>query len=295
MIENRAADVDVATDVIDEFLQIIHKDRILGMLAMELQAVDDEYLFRHGVDVAVLSMIVSEQMGFPKDQVLELGIGAMFHDLGMLKVPRSIWMAPRELTAGERSQIECHPIYTVNTLGRFESVSGTSLLVAYQIHERCDGSGYPRGRHEMYIHPLARIASVVDTYVASTSWRPHRGANSPYESMVRILVDIRQGQFDRSVIRALLDCTSLFPVGSYVRLSDNRKARVLRSNGGQHTRPVVVPLRPDGSESDEAVDLIKSDHIRVEENLNDPWDAGVRPEELIVARNRSDGDDQAAA
>jgi len=62
----------------------------------------DEYLCQHGVNVAVISMTVALHMGFKEDQVQEVTIGAMFHDLGMLPVPRSIRMGPRSLTQIER-------------------------------------------------------------------------------------------------------------------------------------------------------------------------------------------------
>ena len=80
-------------------------------------------------------------------------------------------------------------------------------------------------------------------------------------------------RFDRDIVRALLDCVALCPVGSYVKLSNGKTARVLRSNGAEHTRPIVVPLREDGTESDQVFDLSKDDWIRIVAAVDGPDEA----------------------
>ncbi len=111
--------------------------------------------------------------------------------------------------------IRNHSVHSANLLESAKSVTQTTLLVAYQMHERCDGSGYPCGRRDTYIHPLAKIAGAADSIVAAGGWRPHRPALSLYESMVKVaLMETKRGRFDPDFIRALLDYMSLFPIGS---------------------------------------------------------------------------------
>ena len=78
-----------------------------------------------------------------------------------------------------------------------------------------------------------------------------------------LLRQTHSGRFDTQIVRNFLDCMSLFPIGSYVRLSNGRTARVLRSNPGLHTKPSVVLLNPDGSESDLELDLAKTQDLHV--------------------------------
>ena len=273
LIEKKTTDLGSGPAALKQVIDQIGTDRSLGLLAMELKKTPEEYLFHHGVNVATLTMTMARHLGFREDHALEAGLGAMFHDVGMLKVPVCIRLADRTLTADERIEIKRHPVHTVNALESISSVSLTSLMVAYQIHERCDGSGYPRGRTKPAIHPLAGIAGVADTYVAWCSWRPHRSALTPYRSIVKLLAEIRDQRFDRDIVRALLDCVALCPVGSYVKLSNGKTARVLRSNGAEHTRPIVVPLREDGTESDQVFDLSKDDWIRIVAAVDGPDEA----------------------
>ena len=121
----------------------------------------------------------------------------------------------------------------------FDKVPAAARMVAYQMHERCNGSGYPRGRTGGHIHDLAKISAVADVFIALASPRPHRHGMRPYHAMVKLLHDVREGLFDGTVVRALLQTVSLFPLGSYVALSDGRTGKVIRSNGEQYTRPVV--------------------------------------------------------
>ena len=135
-----------------------------------------------------------------------------------------------------------------------------SRMVAYQLHERWNGSGYPRKRQGKQIHLLARIAGIADEFVAKISPRPYRPAMLPHFAMLEMVRGARSGMFDPEVIRALLHTLSLFPIGSFIRLSDGRIGKVIRSNGDDYTNPVVEVRHPDESPDEaEIIDLSESD------------------------------------
>jgi HD-GYP domain-containing protein (c-di-GMP phosphodiesterase class II) len=190
----------------------------------------------------------------------------------MLTVPDDLRLAPRWLTPDERKEIERHPTYTLQNLEGLDGMSQTSLLIPYQAHERTDASGYPYGRKESATHPTARVVGIADVYAALCSARPQRNAYGPYEAMEILLNDTRRGRFDREAMRLFLDCVSLFPIGSYVRLNTGRAARVLRANPGLHTKPVVLPLDDDGRESDNEIDLSLETNLWVAQALRDKRD-----------------------
>lgn len=266
IIEGRPVDLDAVQGTLGEFAAMFDRDASLSLLAMDLKSSPEGFLYEHGINVSMLTMTVALFMGFSGDQAIEAGLGALFHDVGMLKVPETIRLAERRLSDDEFYEVRRHPAFSANLLDRLDHVRETSILVAYQMHERHDGSGYPCGRVGRYIHPLARVAAVADSYAAGCGWRPYRAPLRPYDSMVEIILkDTRSGRFDADVVRGFLDCLSLFPVGSEVNLSDARTARVLRSNAGQHTRPVVLPVGADDSAAE--LDLAVDETIQIVEAL----------------------------
>jgi HD-GYP domain-containing protein (c-di-GMP phosphodiesterase class II) len=169
------------------------------------------------------------------------------------------------LEPAEFRSIVRHPVLTFEVLEEnLERVPAGARMVAYQIHERCDGSGYPRGRTGERIHELAKIAAVADTYVALVSPRPHRRGLVPYFAVETILRGVREGLFDARVARGLLRCVSLFPIGSYVALSDGRVGRVIRSAGEHFDRPVLESWPRNNLDHQPAVlDLAAEPELRV--------------------------------
>ena len=144
-------------------------------------------------------------------------------------------------------------------------------MVAYQMHERFNGTGYPRQRHGAQIHPLARIAMVADAFVAMVSPRPHRPAVLPYKVMEYLLHCTKLGQFDPDVMRGLLQTISLFPIGSYVELSDNRVGRVVRAHRELYNSPVVeIPPQEDSSAEPEVVDIAATPSVQIVRALPRP-------------------------
>jgi hypothetical protein len=130
-------------------------------------------------------------------------------------------------------------MYTLRLLEKLCGIPGVVPVVAYQVHECPNGSGYPQGRPRDRIHIMARILSVSDRYDALVSPRPFRPPLTPYAAMECLLRQAASGDVDPDVVRALLMVQSLFPIGSYVTLSDGSTARVLRRNGDKFSHPIV--------------------------------------------------------
>jgi HD-GYP domain-containing protein (c-di-GMP phosphodiesterase class II) len=141
-------------------------------------------------------------------------------------------------------------------------------MVAYQMHERCDGSGYPRGCQGGRIHELAKVAAVADVFVALVCPRPHRPGIVPYHAVKKILLDTKDGLFDVKAVRALLKTVSLFPIGSYVALNDGRVGRVVRASGDFYDRPIVeVWRRDDPYHNRSLVDLSQQEELHISSTL----------------------------
>ncbi len=259
----RKTSSDAVREPIAEFVKMVSQDFDLLPLIVSCHTPANEYLFSHCVNVSLLSMSIAAQIGWPQDRIADIGLGALLHDVGMLKVPETIRLAPRAITPEEREQVEIHPYHTLELLDGVKGLPTVAKYVAYQVHERWNSSGYPNRRSGAELHPYAQVVSIADAYAAMTRTRPHRPAVSPYDASTKILRSVAEGAFDRQFTRAFLDAISLFPVGSYVELTGGSYAQVLRANPGMHTRPIVEELSVDGARTGHIVNLAESHDIQV--------------------------------
>ena len=250
-------------ETVSQFVELAAVDFDLLPLIVSLQQSKDEYLYDHCVSVALVSMAVASQLGLEQRMIAEIGLGGVLQDIGMLRVPDAIRLAPRPLTDTEWAEVHRHPVYTVEMLAEVPRLPTSVRMVAYQVHERIDGHGYPRCRTVRQIHKYAQIVALADAYTAMTHPRPYRTPLSPYSAAKTILLDGTVNRYDRLLVRAFLDTVSLFPIGSQVVLSDGSMARVLRANPGQHTRPVVEEVTTDGCPTGHIIDLANGDTLRV--------------------------------
>lgn len=214
-----------------------------------------DYPVRQSVNTAMLALAVGVRTGLDVPTLRELVIGCLVHDAGMLWLDRATYDHAGEIDRRQFLEITKHPILVFDALRNAGDIPKRSAYIAYQMHERCDGSGYPRRRTSEQIHFLSRTAAVADAYVALVSRRPHRPAMMPYYAMEKMLRDANRGLFDPPAVRSLLRTLSLFPIASHVELSDGRIARVLRA-GTDYCRPTV-------DAEDELIDLMATPALSV--------------------------------
>lgn len=254
-----------------------------GTLSIALANHKKTGLTDHALAMATLGMAIAIELEFDADNVEVVGLGGLLADIGMAQVPEELREAKRRLTANEFAKVQRHAIYTANMVERLPKIPDLVRLIVYQVHERPDGSGYPRGRVGNTIHPFASILHVADTYIAMTTARPHRPPMMPYAAMKQLLVMTQRRQIDSQAARAILHVLSLFPIGSYVALSDGSVGKVMRSNKQDYTNPIVARLQDANGErldldSDSLlVDLSDSD-LSVAQALPQPGSAEVRLE-----------------
>jgi len=213
-----------------------------GLLTAALQS-QESGLSEHGLQMGILAMAIGVEMGLNAENVRIIGTTAMVCDWGMMRVPQDIRHASRRLTAEEYFEIQKHPMYTADMVMSLSEIPRLVPPVAYQVHERPDGTGYPRGREGNSIHPFARILRVADVYTSLVSPKPFRGPLTPYSAMEFMIRKANKQSVDRDAVRALLNVLTLFPLGSLVQLSDSSVARVLRRNGNRYDSPVVQVIQ----------------------------------------------------
>jgi putative nucleotidyltransferase with HDIG domain len=152
-----------------------------SMAAFSLaRAVDarDRYTHRHSENVAALAQIVGKSMGLADDQIEELRIGGLLHDVGKIGVSDGVLLKPGRLTEDEFKIIKTHPTIGVSIIEPIHFPWSISAVVG-QHHENHDGSGYPQGIKGDDISLGARIVHVVDAYEAMVSNRVYRSSRDP--------------------------------------------------------------------------------------------------------------------
>ncbi len=201
--------------------------------------INDKDVSEQSLQTALLGMAIGIEMGLDAKNVRIIGTTGLVGDWGTMHLPEDVRGIKRQVDEREACEIRKIPILTANMLQKTSGLPRLVLPIAYQIHEKPDGTGYPKGRDSSSIHPLAKILPVADLYTALTSPGPSRRPATPYAAMKCILRKASVNSVDSDAARALLHILSLFPIGSYVALSNRSVARVLRRNGDNYSCPVV--------------------------------------------------------
>jgi HD-GYP domain-containing protein (c-di-GMP phosphodiesterase class II) len=238
LVEGRGFDADALSSVADEALDDLTKDSDL-FACLGANPHSDRYPVRHSMHVSMLSVALGTKLGLDRQTLKELSMGCLIHDAGMLRIDEDLYASEAPLNRVEFLEITKHPVVVFDMMKKMEKVPSRAAFVAYQIHERVNGEGYPRKRRGEQMHFLSKVAAVADAYIALVSPRPHRPGMLPYKAMERMLKQVQERLFDPLAFRALLNTVSLFPIGSFVELSDGRVGKVIRSNGEAYHRPIV--------------------------------------------------------
>lgn len=226
----------------------------------------DNYTYVHSIDTGIMSTFLGEAMGINKYELVELGKGAILHDIGKTKISRSIINKKGPLTDEEFLQMKKHPIYGKDILGKNMSISDIILDAVEQHHEKINGEGYPYGLRGNQISKYAKIVCISDIYDAVSNDRSYRKKFSPNDAYELILAG-SGSVFDENMVMKFKDTFSIYPLGCCVRLSNKIEGYVIKQNAGFPNRPIIRVLYD--CESREAitfyeVDLLKHLDITIE-------------------------------
>ncbi|MGE5561304.1 MAG: HD-GYP domain-containing protein [Chloroflexota bacterium] len=198
---------------------------------------NDDYTFGHSVNVAILCVMMGMAMNYNEARLHDLGLGAIMHDIGKVRLPEAILKKQGPLTPAELEEMQKHPTYGFNILRSQPNLSILTAHVAYQHHERLNGEGYPRRLRAGEIHEFARIAAVADVYDALVTDRVTRRGFTPGEAL-QMLQGISQ-YYDQDAVKALAGCVALYPVGTLVELNTREQGLVTSTRKGASDRPTV--------------------------------------------------------
>ncbi|NLK64613.1 MAG: HD-GYP domain-containing protein [Tissierellia bacterium] len=212
----------------------------------------DTYTFQHSLNVAMLSISTGISMQLSESKLNEIGMAAVLHDIGKMLIPIEILNKPEKLTYEEYEIMKEHPMNAVNQLKNM--VPYEVLRAIEDHHEKLDGTGYPNRKRDRNISFYAKILAVSDVYDALTSDRPYRKAVFPNE-VVEYLMGSVDKHFDYTILNRFLKIIFAYPVGTFVKLSNQKLAVVIKNHTENILRPVVRIINSDGTVGED-IDLL---------------------------------------
>lgn len=228
--------------LVQQFLNIFSQDRNILLTLAQMPSSIHFNSAEHSMKTSIVALTIGTAMGYSEEQLVELGVCTLANDFGMLFMEPLVNQAGA-LDSESLLKLRSHPMISANIIEGVRGMPSMSSLVAYQVHERENGTGYPKQRQGRFIHDYAKIIAVADVFQAFCSPRAHRPAFKPYEAMTKIVGMVRIGSLSAEVVKSFMRYTSIYPVGSLVRLSDARLARVILAHENEVKHPTVSILR----------------------------------------------------
>ncbi len=195
--------------------------------------------YSHGLNVSVLSMMLTKGLDFNPEQARILGLGALLHDIGLFEVPdRVLKKRPDEYTKPERELRAMHCEFGLR-IGKQLGLPPEVLLIIFQHHEMTDGSGYPLGLKLEKISVPARVVALVNFYDNLCNPIDLAQAMTPHEAL-SFMFGQRRTRFDALILQQMIRCLGVYPPGSIVTLSNDAIAMVMSVNPAKPLRPWVM-------------------------------------------------------
>lgn len=240
LIRVRESNIDgckgVARKIVDEVLN-------KGALSLDLTDLRsfDGYTYAHSVNVAVIACIIGFGLNLSSDDLEQLVMAGLLHDLGKLVIPREILNKPARLTSEEYDVMKSHSTISYEIIKERWDISAHVKAAVLYHHENVDGSGYPDGKEGDEISLFTKILHVADVYDALVSKRPYKDPYSPYEAC-EYLMGGGGIMFDSRVVEALLLYVPFYPKGTQVKLSNGSEGIIVENSGTRNLRPLLRML-----------------------------------------------------
>ena len=214
--------------IVDQVLN--NETSLIGMTTLRDY---DEYTFTHSVNVCIFSVVLGQRLGLDKLQLYELGLGALLHDIGKQRIDAEITKKTDSLNDEEWRVMQQHPVeglLSLFSMRGFTEAPYRAMLLAYEHHMKTDMSGYPRNKRPRTPTLFSRIVAVADGFDAATSRRSYQSVPWPPDKVLAEMRDNPKRGYDPLVVKAFLNVTGVYPVGTLVILDSHEMAVVVQPN-----------------------------------------------------------------
>jgi HD-GYP domain-containing protein (c-di-GMP phosphodiesterase class II) len=251
--------------------------RVLGEMSSDRHAA-------HSLNVTVVSLMLGRQLAIPGNVLMELGVGALMHDVGKIALPDRVRLAREDFNAGEAALYRDHVAQGL-ILGRRMGLSADAQLVIAQHHELADGSGFPSALMLPRMSLPARIVALVNRYDNLCNAASPAQSITPHEALSRLFAQCRS-KFDETLLSGFIKMMGIYPPGSVVQLSDERFAMVMTVNAAHPLKPRVLVYDPAVAPEDAVhLDLEQSPQLGIRRSLK-PVQLPARALDYLKPRQR---------
>jgi HD-GYP domain-containing protein (c-di-GMP phosphodiesterase class II) len=194
----------------------------------------------HAINSCILALALGRYMKFSQKMVEELGLAALLHDVGEVRIPIEVLHATNR-TPEQTALVKRHVDYGVEILRNTPDIPDSIIDAAYSHHEQVDGKGYPRGVSGDAMTIFAKIVAIIDVYDKLTRGGGEKCMSST--EALRYLYIYRNRIFDAKLTEAFIQCLGIYPVGSLVELDSGEVGIVISSLPGEHLSPRLMLVR----------------------------------------------------
>ncbi|MDB4631675.1 HD-GYP domain-containing protein [Pseudomonadales bacterium] len=233
--------VDALRDAVGECVDniIANPD---SMLWLSMIKDKDEYTAEHSLNVALLSITLGRAEGLQEQDLQDLGLCAMLHDVGKVKIPDEILNKEGQLNDAQFAVMKMHTVHGKKLLLGKKGLPDAAVDIALSHHEKMDGTGYPRGLSEHEIPYLVKIVAIADAYDAMTSGRVYSVAKPAAEAL-KLLLKSKDSHHDGALLNKFISCIGVYPIGSIAELNSGEIGIVLPSDSENNLQPIILVLR----------------------------------------------------
>ena len=223
----------------------------------------DQYTYNHSVNVSIYSLTLGAKLGFSKKVLAELGLAALFHDVGKARIPDAILNKPEKLNEVEWKIVKSHPKIGVEEILEFQQFAQVHPRILFGIfdhHLHFNSSGYPILKRKKKQTLFGKIITIADVYDALTTPRCYRkDVYSPVDAL-KLMWKECGVHFDPTLFKVFVNAIGVYPIGSVVQLNDDEMGIVCEINTDPKLldRPTVSTIA-NGGVKGQTIDLSETD------------------------------------
>lgn len=228
----------VVESMVDMILE--EEELLVGMTAIKDY---DEYTYFHSVNVSILSVALGQRIGLSRKALTDLGLVALFHDIGKMEVPPEILNKPTNFDDSEWKVVMKHPFWGVRAILKLKGLDASSIrtaIVAFEHHLNYDMSGYPKMSRPIELDFYSKIVSLADQYDAMTSSRVYSRVPMAPDKALSIMMERAGTQLDPLIFKFFINMIGVFPIGTLVLLDTKELGLVYGGNSMFQDRPRVL-------------------------------------------------------
>lgn len=232
----KGADVTKLTALTQNILESVLENKDALMCLSMIQRGKD-FLLEHSINCSIYMAILANELGYDQNDVEQASLAGLLMDTGLVNTPTELCVPQQQLNVSQQETYQQHVSESLALLSQSDGITETIIDIISQHHERIDGSGYPNKLTDDLIHPLAKVAAVIDEFSRLGMAGPF-GQSLPNNKVLKSLS--QNTGLDQSLVNRLIGVLGIYPVGSLVKLSSGKLGIVSQKNSSNLLTPVVM-------------------------------------------------------